>query len=93
MPRVNLWQAVSFWTEKLTKVLIWAFLKINISSVMQIETQGLKNKVFKTHGPLDYLTQKYNTIIWKYNTTELTELPHYIINIILCSFIINTNKT
>jgi hypothetical protein len=56
---VDTWRAVSFWTEKLTEVLIWSFSKIDISSVMQIKTQRLKNKVFKTQGPLDYLTQKY----------------------------------
>jgi hypothetical protein len=44
--------------EKLTEVLIWSFPKIDISSVMQIETQGLKNKVFKTQGREGYLTLK-----------------------------------
>jgi len=40
--------AVSFWTENLTEVLIWYFPKTEIPFVMQIETQVLKNKVFKT---------------------------------------------
>jgi len=44
------WRSVSFWTEKLTEVLIRSFLKTEVSSVMRIETQGLKNKVVKTHG-------------------------------------------
>jgi hypothetical protein len=53
---VDTWQAISFWTEKLTKVLIWSFSKIEISCVVQIETQGLKNKVSKTQKPEEYLT-------------------------------------
>jgi uncharacterized membrane protein YcgQ (UPF0703/DUF1980 family) len=47
---VDTWQTISFWTEKLTEVLIWSFLKIDVSSVMRIETQRLKNKVVKTQG-------------------------------------------
>jgi hypothetical protein len=43
-----MWQSVSFWNEKLTEVLIRSFFKIEVSSVMQIETHGLKNKVSKT---------------------------------------------
>jgi hypothetical protein len=52
---VDTWWTVSFWTEKLTEVLIWSFPKTDVSSVMQIETQGLKNKVFKTQGLKRYL--------------------------------------
>jgi hypothetical protein len=48
---VDTWRTVNFWTEKLTEVLIWSFPKIDVSSVMRIETQGLKNKVVKTQGP------------------------------------------
>jgi hypothetical protein len=51
-----MWRAVSFWKEKLTKVLIWSFHKTYISYVMQIETQELKNKVSKTQGAEEYLT-------------------------------------
>jgi hypothetical protein len=47
---VDMWRSVSFWTEKLTEVLIRSFSKTEVSSVMQIETQGLKNKVSKTQG-------------------------------------------
>jgi hypothetical protein len=36
---VDTWRAVSFWMEKLTEELIWSFPKIDISFVMQIETQ------------------------------------------------------
>jgi hypothetical protein len=53
---IDTWRVISFWTEKLTEVIIWSFLKTEVSSVMQIETQGLKNKVSKTHGPDEYLT-------------------------------------
>jgi hypothetical protein len=55
---VDTWRTVSFWTEKLTEVLIWSFLKIDVSSVMRIETQGLKNKVVKTQGLKMCLTLK-----------------------------------
>jgi hypothetical protein len=55
---VDKWQSVSFWTEKLIEVLIRLFLKTEISSVMQIETQGLKNKVSKIQGLEEYLTLK-----------------------------------
>jgi hypothetical protein len=48
--RVDTWRAVSFWTENLTEVLIRLFLKTEVSSVMRIETERLKNKVFKTQG-------------------------------------------
>jgi len=41
----------------LTKVLIWSFPKTKVLSVMRIETQVLKNKVFKTQRPKTYLTQ------------------------------------
>jgi hypothetical protein len=47
---VDTWRTVSFWTEKLTEVLIWSFPKIDVLSVMRIKTQGLKNKVVKTQG-------------------------------------------
>jgi hypothetical protein len=53
---VDTWRSVSFWTEKLTEVLIRSFSKTEVSSVMQIETQGLKNKVFKIKGLEEYLT-------------------------------------
>jgi hypothetical protein len=57
------WCAVSFWTEKLIKVLIRSFSKTEVSSVMQIETQKLKNKVFKTQGPKRCLTLIFNQLI------------------------------
>jgi hypothetical protein len=44
-------RAVSFWTKNLTDVLIWYFSKIEVPSVMRIETQRLKNKVIKTQRP------------------------------------------
>jgi hypothetical protein len=50
MSRVNLWLTVSFWTENLTEVPIRSFPKIEVPSVMQFETQRLKNKVVKTQG-------------------------------------------
>jgi hypothetical protein len=56
---VDTWRTVSFWTEKLTKVLIWSFPKIDVSSVMRIETQGLKNKIVKTQGLKMYLTLNF----------------------------------
>jgi hypothetical protein len=56
---VDTWQSVSFWTEKLTEVLIQSFFKIEVSSVMQIETQGLKNKVSKTQRLKICLTLKF----------------------------------
>jgi hypothetical protein len=42
----NAWQIVSFWTEKLTEVLIRSFLKIEVPSMMRIEIQKLKTKIF-----------------------------------------------
>jgi hypothetical protein len=48
---VDTWQVVSFWTENLTEISIQYFLKIEVPSVMQIETHGLKNKVVKTQRP------------------------------------------
>jgi hypothetical protein len=39
---VDTWRSVSFWTEKLTEVLIRSFPKTEVSFVMQIETQELK---------------------------------------------------
>jgi hypothetical protein len=66
VPRVNhrgcTWLLVSFWTEKLTEVLIQSFPKTEVSSVMQIETEGLKNKVSETQGLKRCLTQKFNGI-------------------------------
>jgi hypothetical protein len=53
------WQTVSFWTENLTEVLIWSFSKIEVPSVMQIETQELKIEVVKTQGPKRYLTLNF----------------------------------
>jgi hypothetical protein len=53
---VDTWRSVSFWTEKLTEVLIRSFFKTEVSSVMQIETLGLKNKVFKIQRLEEYLT-------------------------------------
>jgi hypothetical protein len=35
---VDTWRSVSFWTEKLTEVLIRSFSKTEVSSVIQIET-------------------------------------------------------
>jgi hypothetical protein len=43
-----MWQIVCFWTENLTEILIWFFSKTEISSMMRIESQRLKGKVFKT---------------------------------------------
>jgi len=57
---VDTWRTVSFWTENLTEVLIWSFLKIELPSIMRIETQGLKNKVVKTQGPKRCLTLIFN---------------------------------
>jgi hypothetical protein len=56
------WRVVSFWMEKLIEVLIRSFFKTEVLSVIQIETQVLKNKVFKTQGPEDYLTLKKKRI-------------------------------
>jgi hypothetical protein len=36
---VDMWRAVSFWTENLTEVPIRSFPKIEVLSVMQTETQ------------------------------------------------------
>jgi hypothetical protein len=47
MSEVDTWQAVSFWTENLTEILIRSLTKIEVPSVIRIETQGLKNKVVK----------------------------------------------
>jgi hypothetical protein len=44
------------------------FSKIEVSSVMRIETQVLKNKVSKTHGPKIYLTQNFINKQYKYKT-------------------------
>jgi hypothetical protein len=44
-----MWRTVSFWTKNLTEIRINLvfFFKIEVSSVMRIETQTLKNKVIK----------------------------------------------
>jgi hypothetical protein len=44
---IDTWQTVNFWTKNLIEVLIWYFFKIEVSSVMRIEIQRLKNKVIK----------------------------------------------
>jgi hypothetical protein len=59
------WRAVSFWTENLTKVLIWSFPKIDVPSMMRIKTQIPKNKVFKTKVLKTYLTLNLKTLIWQ----------------------------
>jgi hypothetical protein len=64
---VDTWRALSFWTENLTEVLIRSFSKIEVSSMMWIETQVLKNKVFKTEGPKVYLTLKIIKKLWPTN--------------------------
>jgi hypothetical protein len=53
-----MWQVVSFCTENLIEVPIQSFLKTEVSSVMQIETQVPKDKVVKTQVPIRYLTLK-----------------------------------
>jgi hypothetical protein len=50
------WRAVSFWTKNLTEVPIQYFLKIEVLSMIRIETQVPKNKIFKTQVPKRYLT-------------------------------------
>jgi hypothetical protein len=55
--RVDRWRTVNFFTENLTEVLIRSFPKTEVSSVIRIETQGLKNKVSKTQGPEVFKTQ------------------------------------
>jgi hypothetical protein len=49
------WQIVSFFTEKLMEVSIQSFSKIQVSSVIRIEPQGVKNKNFKPQVPKPYL--------------------------------------
>jgi hypothetical protein len=61
---VDTWQTFSFLMENLTKVLIWSFSKIEVLSVMRIETQGLKNKLVKIQGSNVYLTQKRQIYIF-----------------------------
>jgi hypothetical protein len=70
--RVDIWRVVSFWTENLTKVLIWSFSKTEVPFVMWIETQVLKTKVSKTQGPEVYLTQKSIGIQWKKSKSFIT---------------------
>jgi hypothetical protein len=36
---VDTWRTVSFWTKNLTEILIRSFSKIEVPSVMRIETQ------------------------------------------------------
>jgi len=50
------WWAINFWIENLIEVLILSFYKTEIPYVMRIETQVLKNKVFKTQGSKTCLT-------------------------------------
>jgi len=47
-----------------THLLFILEVNFNFQSVMRIETQGLKNKVFKTQGPEVYLTL-YNILYQK----------------------------
>jgi hypothetical protein len=56
---VDTWRSVSFWTEKLTEVLIRSFPKTDVSFVMQIEIQGLKNKASKTQELEKCLKQRF----------------------------------
>jgi hypothetical protein len=53
---VDTWTTISFLIEKLTEVPIRSFLKTQVLSVIRIETQGVKNKVFKPQVPKMYLT-------------------------------------
>jgi len=65
------WRSVSFWTEKLTEVLIRSFPITEVSSVMQIETQGLKNKVSKTQGLKRCLTHLFIYFVDKYDRRRI----------------------
>jgi len=58
------WRTVSFWMENLTGVLIRPFPKTEVSSVIRIETQGLKNKVSKTQRPEMYLTLLFFMVLY-----------------------------
>jgi hypothetical protein len=49
--------------KNLTEIPIRYFHKIEVPSVMQIETQGLKNKVVKTQKSYEDLTLKYKTLL------------------------------
>jgi len=49
---------VSFWTEKLTEVLILSFSKPQVPYVIRMKAQGAKNKVFKSQIPIKCLTLK-----------------------------------
>jgi hypothetical protein len=42
-----MWQSIKFWTEKWTEVPYPYFFKTQVPFAMQIETEILKNKVFK----------------------------------------------
>jgi hypothetical protein len=63
---IDMWRNISFWTKNLTKILIQYFSKIEVPSVMRIETQGLKNKFFKTQRPKKCLTLVVN-LTWFQN--------------------------
>jgi hypothetical protein len=43
----NMWRTLKYWTEKLTEVSNSSFPKTQMPSVMQIETEVPKNKIFK----------------------------------------------
>jgi hypothetical protein len=73
-----MWRTVSFWTEKLTEVLIWSFPKIDVSSLMRIETQDLKNEVIKTQELKRCLTLKNNSPYIMLCLTERTMSIMYI---------------
>jgi hypothetical protein len=64
------WRTVSFWTENLIEVPIWSFPKTEILSVMQIETQVPKNKVFKTQILIRYLTIIKNRVPCQYRRPQ-----------------------
>jgi hypothetical protein len=74
---VDTWRTVNFWTEKLTDVLIWSFSKIDVSSVMRIETQGLKNKVVKTQGLKRCLTHINEGLPFLFININRTEMVGY----------------
>jgi len=73
---VDTWQTVSFWTKNLTEALIWSFLKIEVSFMMRIETQVLKNKVSKTQEPKVYLIIFFQFSIIL-NDSSVSSVKHY----------------
>jgi hypothetical protein len=85
---VDKWRTVSFWTENLTEVLIWSFPKIEVLSVMQIETQGLKNKVVKTQGLKIYLTLNLMLNL-KLNYMKICKTKRYMYHFSPCSIHVN----